>query len=289
MFPYRRILFPVDFSPANAAVAPFVRDFAHRFESNLQLIHATPPEVFYAAEFGWQIAAASPTQDERVAVETRRLEDFAAAHFPGLAPECVVHSGYPVAVVEDAVRRNGTDLIMLPTHGRGMFKRLLLGSVTAKLIHDLSCSVWTGAHLDSISAKVHSPYRRIVAAIEPGTECAHIVKAAEGLATTYGATLAFVSAIEWPSDNPGVDAGNYWDRMRKSAEEELASVSRVVAIPATTDVVYGPIPRALHDAATQHMADLLVIGRGDSQSPLSGVLSNLYAIVRESPCPVLAV
>lgn len=289
MFPYRRIVFPVDFSPANLAIIPFVNEMTTRFQAHLQLVRACAPEVFYAAEFGWQIAASSPTTDDIVLSETERLNAFAAEHFPGLDTEVVVHSGHAIAVIEDVVRRNGTDLIMIPTHGRGLFRRLLLGSVTARLIHDLSCSVWTGCHLDPDSVRAHTPYKHILCAIEPGMESNHIVKAAERMAVAYGASLALVSAIEWPTDNPAIDPGNYWDRIRASAESTLAGYSRSLPIPASTHLVFGPIAQVLRDAAVQQKADLLVVGRGEAQSPLSGVLSNLYAIVRESPCPVLSV
>lgn len=289
MFPYRRIVFPVDFSPANAAIVPFVQEMTQRFQARLQLVRACAPEVFYAAEFGWQIAAASPTAQDLVRSETERLEAFAAEHFKDIEPEIICQTGHAAGVIEDVIRRNGADLIMIPTHGRGLFRRLLLGSITARLIHDLSCSVWTGCHLDPAALRAHVPYKRILCAVEPGMESAHVVKAAEGMAVAYGASLSLVSAIEWPTSDPTVDPGNYWDRIRESAENELASYSRSLPIPASTHLLFGPIPQVLRDAAVQQAADLLIVGRGESQSPLSGVLSNLYAIVRESPCPVLSV
>ena len=33
---------------------------------------------------------------------------------------------------------------MMPTHGCGPLRRFLLGSVTAKVLHDVSTAVWTG-------------------------------------------------------------------------------------------------------------------------------------------------
>jgi nucleotide-binding universal stress UspA family protein len=289
MFPYKRILFPVDYSDANVAIVPFVNEMTQRFQATLQLVRACAPEVFYAAEFGWQIAASSPVTDDLVKTETSRLEAFAAEHFSGIAPEFIVKSGHPVAVIEDVVRRSGTDLIMLPTHGHGLFRRLLLGSVTARLIHDLSCSVWTACHVDPAFVSAHTPYRHILCAVEPAMESAHIVKAAEKMAVAYGATLALVSAIEWPSDDPAVEPGRYWDRIRSSAETELVRYSQALPIRASAHIVFGPIAHVLRDTAKQQSADLLVVGRGESQTALSGVLSNLYSIVRESPCPVLSV
>jgi len=289
MFPYRRIVFPVDFSPGNVAIAPFVQEMTQRFQANLQLVRACAPEVFYAAEFGWQIAAASPTAQDLVETETQRLKAFAAEHLPQVQPEFICQTGHAIGVIEDVVRRNSADLIMLPTHGRGLFRRLLLGSITARLIHDVSCSVWTGCHIDPSNLGIHVPYERILCAVEPGMENSHVVKAAERMAVAYSASLALVSALEWPTSDPAVDAGNYWDRIRTNAEADLAAYSRSMPIDVTTHLVFGPIAHALRDAVVQQSADLLIVGRGESQSPLSGVLSNLYSIVRESPCPVLSV
>jgi nucleotide-binding universal stress UspA family protein len=289
MFPYRRILFPVDFSSACTAIVPYVQDMTQRFQTELHLVHASAPEVFYASEFGWQVAATLPNPDEQQRSDEKRLADFAAEQFKGFHPHITVRGGYPAAVIEDFVRHNGTDLIMLPTHGRGLFRRLLLGSVTTRIIHDLSCSVWTGAHIDPTLLRTHLPYQRILCAVEPGMDSAHVVKAAAGVAMAYGAELSMVSAIEWPTDDPLIDPGTYWERIRSSAEHELAEYSRSISIPTGTRIVYGPIAKALRDAAIQQPADLLVIGRGESQSPLSGVLSNLYSIVRETPCPILSV
>jgi nucleotide-binding universal stress UspA family protein len=200
-----------------------------------------------------------------------------------------VRSGHPVAVVEDIVRHTGVDLIMLPTHGRGLFRRLLLGSVTARLIHDVSCSVWTASHVDSAAAATHTPYRHILCAVEPGMESAHIVKVAEKMAVAYGASLALVSAIEWPTDDPAVNPGLYWERIRAGAETDLIKYSRDLPLRATNHIVFGSIAHVLRDTAGKQNADLVVVGRGEAQGRFSAVLSNLYSIVRESPCPVLSI
>jgi len=36
-------------------------------------------------------------------------------------------------------------------------------------------------------------------------------------------------------------------------------------------------------------ADLLVVGRGHDQGAIGRIWSRLYAIVRDSPCPVLSI
>ena len=37
-------------------------------------------------------------------------------------------------------------MLWAATHGRGVFRRFLIGSVTAKVLHDVDCPVLTGAH-----------------------------------------------------------------------------------------------------------------------------------------------
>jgi hypothetical protein len=51
----------------------------------------------------------------------------------------------------------------------------------------------------------------------------------------------------------------------------------------------GSISRVVRDAAVRQQADLVVIGRGHVQAPLSRLRTNACAIIREAPCPVLSV
>ena len=47
--------------------------------------------------------------------------------------------------IADFAHGHGVDLIMMPTHGLGLFRSLLVGSATAKVLHDAQCPVWTAA------------------------------------------------------------------------------------------------------------------------------------------------
>ena len=58
------------------------------------------------------------------------------------------------------------NLIIMPTHGYGMFRRFLLGSVTAKVLHDAECPVWTGVHLEESPSFDQIKFRRIMVAVD---------------------------------------------------------------------------------------------------------------------------
>jgi nucleotide-binding universal stress UspA family protein len=51
----------------------------------------------------------------------------------------------------------------------------------------------------------------------------------------------------------------------------------------------GRVVDVVRDAGTSQKADLIVIGRHQDPGFLGRLRSNAYAIVRESPCPVVSV
>ena len=137
MFPFRKILFPVDYSAPCLEVVPYVTEMVRRFSADLTLVHA----------YGVDFAAFSelPIQDsimeEARTEEDRRLRKFAMETFPGRHVECFAELGEAGSVIEKIVQHEGTDLVMLATHGRGPIRRLLLGSVAAKVLHDVPAAV----------------------------------------------------------------------------------------------------------------------------------------------------
>jgi hypothetical protein len=62
---------------------------------------------------------------------------------------CLIDEGDPGSRIVETARASDVDLIMMPTRGRGSVRSALLGSVTAKVLHDAACAVWTaGAYRD---------------------------------------------------------------------------------------------------------------------------------------------
>ncbi len=60
-------------------------------------------------------------------------------------------------------------------------------------------------------------------------------------------------------------------------------------LEAAVNVVDGNPAEGVRRAVIECEGDLLVVGRGTSQKTVGRFWSNLYAIIRESPCPVLSV
>lgn len=286
MVPFRKILFAADLSKACQAVAPYVREMTERAGAELVILHATeiaavPPDSLrpFLAESLPLYAAIRKEQRER-------LEAFTAEHFAGLRPKLMLVDGEAGSAIEETVRHQGADLVMMPTHGRGTLRRFLLGSVTAKMLHDLSCAVWTGVHWTDGGYQPRLPYRSIVCAVDFHEEDAGVIRAAGALAKAYGAKLSITHAVDWPESNALIEFPVYGREVVATALTRLVDEA---GLEATVSVVEGNPAGGVRKAVVEREGDLLVVGRGMSQKTVGRFWSNLYAIIRESPCPVLSV
>src|ERR1700758_46094 len=141
MFPFRKIVFPVDYSERCRAIVPYVEEMSRRFSADLTLVHAYGPEAL--ARSPRPITDPELPEEARV-LEQERLRRFAEENFPEHHTGSIAELGEPGCVLNAIVQRDGADVVMLATHGRGPVRRFLLGSVTAKVLHDLGSAVWTG-------------------------------------------------------------------------------------------------------------------------------------------------
>lgn len=285
MIPFRTILFPVDYSDSCLAMAKHVRALTEHFGASLTLLHAFEPPVIFYGEF----AAVDPRWPELMQRERERLTAFASEHFAGLTVTTFVEEGSAAEAIRQIVKRQGIDLVMMPTTGRGVVKRFLLGSVTTKVLHDLSCAVWTETHEELTGHAPVFPYKSILCPLGWSDESAAVLRAAGALAKSFGARVTILHAVELPPPSIDMDLTPYRDKIMASSRDFLAKLRAEAGVEAETIVVDGDLATLLREHAMRCEADLVVTGRGHAQGLLSALWSRLYGIVRESPCPVLSI
>ena len=287
MLPFRRILFPVDYSESCQATVPYVREMQQRFDSRLYLLRAFDRAGSMFAGFEPLADHQLPPIAEARGAEEGRLEEFARDAFPGLKPCQIVRDGDPATAIREVVRHEGTDLVMMPTRGAGPFRRFLIGSVTAKVLHDLSCPVWTGTHISEEYTPA-VPYRTILCVVNTGEEAVPLMQAANALAVAYGAKLSIVHVLGAPPAAWEFDYGPYRKALMAAADAQMRQVRRELHLDAETEVLEGNVADIVRQNAIENRIDLIVSGRGHYQGLFGRLWSNLYSIVRESPCPVLS-
>jgi nucleotide-binding universal stress UspA family protein len=285
MIPFRKLILPVDYSRSCQAMVPYVRAMADHFSAELTLVHG------YASDFLPYEGAIPKTDPSETGqrLQTTRLQDFARDGFPNRHVEIVASLGDASTVIGNVVEREGADLVMMPTHGRGVVRRFLLGSVTTKVLHDLSAAVWTAttAALDRDPPSVH--YKSILCAVDESDEAEGVLRAAASLALSYGAQLQIIHVLEVLPVAYEVDFAPYAKVLRDAANVRLRELKSALGIDTGHTVKDGPVVHEIREEAVRTKADLIVTGRGRSQGMFAGLRSQMYQIVRESPCPVLSI
>lgn len=278
MIPIAKILFPVDFSERCRGAAHAVRTVARRFNAGVTTLHV--------------IELASPSGDPDILAGRAQhaMETLIACEFAGCKVARCVTTGDPATAIVEHAHNGRFDLIMMPTHGYGPFRRFLLGSVSAKVLHDSLCPVWTSAHLEEWPEVENIPLRRVLCAVDLGPRSCTVLKCASLVAAEFGAKLTVAHVI------PALDvfAGEYWspqwrDQAVKAAEERVATVQQGLGLSAEIDILDGASAAALSESAERMDADLMVIGRTHVMSGVGKLGANAYAIIAHSPCPVLSV
>jgi len=282
------ILFPVDLSEQSRAAAPFVQAMARRFRAEVTLLHVVEvPPAWYGPTGEASFSAWVDMSGMR---ESRRMEmdDFAAHELEGVRVQPCIQSGDPAATIHRVAHQKQVGLIMMPTHGYGPVRSLLLGSVTAKVLHDAECPVWT-AMLSHVKCDPEAPWRRFLCAIDTDPKEAALVKWAAQLASEQGAELRLVHAISgFDQQQCNCNEDPLREFVFNIAEERIEKLQKEAGTHVKITVAAGRTGQAVRDLALSEQADLVLAGRGVIQKPLGRLRSNAYAIIRDAPCPVIS-
>jgi nucleotide-binding universal stress UspA family protein len=281
------ILFPVDFSSSCTAMGSYVKRAAEMFGARVSLIHVFDP----ASYSGWEEYVRGPVEiaEEHRQIAHKRLHAFLAKEFHVSQHPRILAQGDPAKQIAETAR-NGFDLIMMPTHS-GTFRRTLLGSTTAKVLDDVDCPVATSHHAETIAPRPME-HREWLCAIGLSADSERVLRFAMQAASEVGAHLRIIHAIQ--SADPELPVRLDLEEEIQSAEkrealERIDALQRKVGSHASVRIAVGPVKKALIEAIRQSDADALMIGR-IAPSGLQGRLRDLtYALVRDSPVPVISV
>lgn len=288
MLPVRSILFPVDFSERCRAAVPQVAAKTRHFNAKLIVLSVIEiPPAWYDGLAGAELETLVDIDQLKI---ERRLKLEAYVHTElkqAPAVDTVVDQGDPAAVIVEYAREHNAGLIMMPTHGYGPFRRFLLGSVTAKVLHDADCPVWTDVHEGTAFARTGC--QSIVCAVDLREESVKSIQWAAAFAASYGAELTLVHAI--PAMAGPASPGEYEFRkyLLETARDYVADLQRKAGTQARVRIEGGKIAEGVCNAAIEQTADLVVIGQGSMHETLGRLRTNAYAIVRTAPCPVVRV
>lgn len=130
----QRILVPVDFSSCSFDALHTAVRLAREFRAELTLLYVVEPVVNTGDG-----ASFLPLQEETEKAAHRRLESLALQLTNCRA---IVRVGAPAHTIVGLAAELNADLIVIGTHGRSGFARVLLGSVAEQVIRHAGCPVF---------------------------------------------------------------------------------------------------------------------------------------------------
>ena len=282
-----KILLPIDFSERSTLAVRYARELALHFDSEIILAHVQPP---LHSEVGIEIAGSMLVDiyRSRTAQAEQDLSAFEAEALAGLKVRRLLRHGDPAAKIVEITREEPIDLIAMPTHGYGPYRRFILGSNTAKVLHDADCPVWTGVHIES-ARPAEAPFSHVLCAVDLGPQSARALAWASWLQQEFHGRLTLLHAIAAHGDAPAESDRGWRSGIREIAEEELLRLQREVGAEADVLLEAGEAARIICATAERVGAGTVVIGRGSAAGDFGRLRTNAYAIIRQSPCPVVSV
>jgi nucleotide-binding universal stress UspA family protein len=304
MVAYKKVLCPVDFSDHSQAALEVAAAMAARHRAALSVLHVFPsvPSVAY----GQRIIPSRPatlTEDDRASLNeyAREFIHRDTSGLPGV--EVAIVEGEPAAEILKYGAETGADLMVLGTHGRHGFDRLVLGSVAERVLRRASCPTLTVPRRQAgPESRPAGTFSRILCPVDFSTSSVDALDYAQSLANDADATLTALHVItnvldDWsavPEDDDINERLNVAELFAKREDQarrriqDLADARAGARAPLDTAIVRGSAGPTIVKYAAAHHHDLIVMGI-DSRSVADLMFcgSTTQHVVRHAAGPVL--
>jgi len=203
------------------------------------------------------------------------------------------HSEEPFRPIVEEAQRLGIDMIVMGRRGRTGLERLLMGSVTARVIGHAPCNVLV------VPKPALQRYGTILVASDGSKFSVDAARDAVALAKGSGAKLVAVSVVPSETASPfdivhsqmqrGLVAQEEL-RVAKKALEDLVAVGEEAGVPVEAVLADGRPSEAILETAESKGADLIVVGshgRTGLERLLMGSVTE--RVVGNAECAVLVV
>jgi nucleotide-binding universal stress UspA family protein len=281
---FKDILFATDFSPAAAHAIPFVKELARHFQSNVVAFHVRPPVVNPMTQ------PANWTLDiETAKIADRQHREELLATFAGIDTKVMIEEGDIQSILDNALKKHSTDLVVIGTRGRTGLAKMLLGSVAEQIFRTAPCPVLTvGPHSDPSTAHI----REILFATDFASEAPAAAAYAVSLAQEFQAPLSMLHVVAEPTPGDLVswsDVRDSWKQLlRKLVPDEAEAWCKPEYF-----VEHGDAAERILDLANSRGVDLIVLGaqpeRGVPGASTHLPIATAHKVVTRARCPLLTV
>jgi nucleotide-binding universal stress UspA family protein len=285
----QRILLPTDLSESADRALEQAVELAAQHRAKIDILHVVTLPHFDAAE------ARSALDAYMAKVEKEVFDDLAtrsdAIRTRGLAVSTViVRRSYPAEAILENVTEAEPDLVVMGTHGRSGLRKLLLGSVAARIVLEAPCPVMTVAS-DARIAEGENGFDPILVPVDFTEHSERAIEAANALRAPSG-RLILEHVVSSPV-HPSLYAGGVSKLLE--LQPELASVigkklSELFQGPSEIVVTEGSIVEEILAISGRWKAQLIVMGtRGLNRQDYLLLGSVTERVIGRAKVPVLAI
>lgn len=286
---YDTILVPTDGSEGAEAAAQHARNLATVFDSEIHLLSVVDNRMFSS-----DLADLEPMiREQREGLEEQATEFVAGLEelFTDTSITCrtVVEHGIPHEVIRRYAREHDLDLIAMGTHGRTGLDRLLLGSVTERVVRSSPVPVLSAR----LEPREKVTYDRILIPTDGSESANAAIDHGLGIADRFDATVHALSVVNVQSAAAGSGVPYILESLEEDCGDAVAAVEdrgRELGIDVVTEVVTGTPYRAIQDYIDTAGIDLVVMGTQGRTGLERYILGSVTErTVRTSDAPVLTV
>jgi nucleotide-binding universal stress UspA family protein len=302
MIEIRRILCPIDFSEHSRRALDHAVAIARWYEAAVTVLHVFSPVTVAAvgaAPVVFEPMVLAPVDRDRLLADTRA---FAAAESaPGVAIEAAIREGRTATAILEQAASMRADLLVIGTHGRSGFDRLLVGSVAEKVLRKASCPVLTVPKgLPDAVPSGPVLYKRILCPVDFSDSSLHALKYATSMAQEADGQLTVLHVVAHEFENAadmasivsdaGITIGSFVkqreEALRRRLQEAVATAPEFCSVESL--ITHGKPWREVLRIAAERQSDLIVMGvQGRGATDLLFFGSTTQHVVREASCPVL--
>jgi nucleotide-binding universal stress UspA family protein len=296
MITLHRILCPVDFSGHSRVALDYAVAIARWYDAEVIVLHAYSLSMVPATMGAFPPATSVGVPLTREEVE-RDLTRFTQSVSPGVVCTPMFISGPPAKSILERATGIPADLIVMGTHGASGFERMMLGSVTEKVLRKARCPVLVVPPAADAPGGAPTLFKRILCAVD-FSPCSHrALSYALSMAEEAGGELTLLHVVEGFADEPlsyaHFDVPEYHRHLELAAAERLEHLvpgETRTWCKCKTTVRRGKAYREILAVAQEEQADLVVLGvRGRNPVDLALFGSTTNHVVRTAECPVLTV
>jgi len=278
----KNILVATDFSAASVSALTSVVPIAREFHSVVHILHVIRPS---------EIGLALTETDEDILRETQvdaqrqltPLEDVV-----GSIPHKIwLREGNVCRVIEDLVRSEQIDLIVIGASGEPDFKKFVVGSAAEEIIRNATCPVLcVGPHTSSSRTGLWLAQLLYVTSL---WETSHNgLRYAIKLASEYRSRLTLLHVVE--QEPPGKPDREWLKGFRRIMRNLLPdSAAKLHEKPELRVEVTKNVTARILQVADELRADVIVMDVQPADTMSTHLRDKLYPIISWAHCPVLTV